>query len=105
MVSIIATSAAAVLVSLVCCACCARRGGGGCGPLHWAWALRGGGGAGAADGAPPGAAAPRHCPTPVRALLPIKPYAPAAPGAALPDAAPDRCGLCLEAFEGGQAVT
>jgi hypothetical protein len=107
LISIIATSAVALLVSLACCACCARRAA--AAPPRRASRFGGGLGRGPspdssegadADGARP----PRHCPTPVRALLPTKRYSlTAAPGAG--GAAPERCSLCSQGFEDGQAVT
>lgn len=97
---IVIAVAASSLVALGFCAYCARR------HRRRNRGATVAAGAGGARGAP----ALRNCPTPVRALLPSKPYVPpeASPLPGAPggwDAERDCCSICLAEFDAAEAVT
>lgn len=99
---IVIAIAASALLALAFCAYCARRHR----SRRDAAAAALPGAAGGPGGGPPPAA--RRCPTPVRRLLPVKPYVPPGhnplPGA-VSEAEVDCCSICLVEFDPGESVT
>ncbi|KAI8470865.1 MAG: hypothetical protein J3K34DRAFT_521044 [Monoraphidium minutum] len=105
MMIIVICVAASALLALALCAYCARRYR----HRRGAAALAGAPGARFNAHGAHGAGAARHCPSPVRRLLPSKPYLPPAanplPGAGGAEPERDCCSICLVEFEAQEAVT